>query len=241
LACGVCSSPLTVNLTVHDSSGASTKPMRRAAALAEAVMASVVVVGHNVCRIVPNEVLVLLPLGLISLLIRRQSLQAIGFRRVVSWRRTVLIATCFAVFLQVLSVYVTEPLISHSTGQPSDLSQFRDAVGNVGVTSVWLAIAWTFAAFGEEFVYRGYVLNRIADALGSGSRALGIAMVATSVLFGIGHSYQGATGMIDTTISGLVFGGLYVWSGRNLWLPILTHGLADTIAIVLIFLGLITV
>jgi membrane protease YdiL (CAAX protease family) len=104
-----------------------------------------------------------------------------------------------------------------------------------------LAIAWTIAAFGEEFVYRGYVLNRVADSLGGGSRAMLAAVAATALLFGIGHYYQGPTGMADTGISGLVFGGLYVWSGRNLWLPILAHGLADTIAIVVIFLGLIDV
>jgi membrane protease YdiL (CAAX protease family) len=143
--------------------------------------------------------------------------------------------------LQLLSIYVTEPIISRFTHQASDLSQFRDIVGNVGVAAVLLVIAWTFAAFGEEFVYRGYILNRVADVFGSGSPALLIGVVATAVLFGIGHYYQGATGVIDTMIAALVYGGLYAWSGRNLWLPILAHGLTNTIGIVLIFLGLIAV
>jgi membrane protease YdiL (CAAX protease family) len=177
----------------------------------------------------------------VSLAVRRLSPRAIGFRRPADWPRTVLIALCAAVFLQVLSTFVTEPLISRITGRATDLSQFRDVVGNVGIALVWLAIAWTIAAFGEEFVYRGYVLNRVADSLGGGSRAMLAAVAATALLFGIGHYYQGPTGMADTGISGLVFGGLYVWSGRNLWLPILAHGLADTIAIVVIFLGLIDV
>ena len=114
-------------------------------------------------------------------------------------------------------------------------------MSNFKVALVWLTIVWTFAAFGEEFVYRGYVLNRMAEAAGGGPRTWPLAVVATAILFGIGHYYQGLTGIIDTAISALVFGGLYIWSDRNLWLPILTHGLTDTIAIMAIYLGVISV
>jgi hypothetical protein len=141
--------------------------MHRIAALAEVCVAAAVVVGHNVYGVVPNEVLVLLVIGALSLAIRRQSLRSIGFRRPSSWTRAFLIALAAAAALQLLSTYVTEPLISRFTGHPSDLSQFRDLVGDVGVALVWLAIVWTFAAFGEEFVYRGYVLNRIAESAGA--------------------------------------------------------------------------
>jgi uncharacterized protein len=212
--------------------------MLRIVAVAEVILAAAVVVGHNVYRVIPNEVLVLLVVGAISLAIRRQSLRSIGFRRPTSWTRTFLIALAAAAALQLLSTYVTEPLISRFTNQPSDLSQFRELVGNAEVALVWLAIVWTFAAFGEEFVYRGYVLNRMAESAGGGSVAWPFAVIATAVLFGIGHYYQGPTGMIDTAISALVFGGLYVWSGRNLWPPILAHGLSDTIAVAAIYCGL---
>ena len=213
----------------------------RALALAEVILAAAIVIGHNVYHVVPNEVLVLLVVGAISLALRRQSLRSIGFRSPSSWTQTILIALGAAVALQLISTYITEPLIARFTHQRSDLSQFRDLVGNPGVALGWLVIVWTFAAFGEEFVYRGYVLNRMAEAAGGGSRAWPLAVIATAVLFGIGHYYQGPTGMIDTGFSALVFGGLYLWSGRNLWLPILAHGLSDTIAIGLIYAGLIAV
>lgn len=66
-------------------------------------------------------------------------------------------------------------------------------------------------------------------------------VLQTSFLFGVGHYHQGLTGLIDTAISTLILGALYVWSGRNLWAPILAHGLTDTIAIVVTFLGWIKV
>jgi membrane protease YdiL (CAAX protease family) len=42
----------------------------------------------------------------------------------------------------------------------------------------------------------------------------------------------------ETAVSGLIFAILYMASGRNLWLPIITHGMVDTIGFLLIFAGL---
>lgn len=86
---------------------------------------------------------------------------------------------------------------------------------------------------------RGYVLERAA-ARGHGTqRAYLVALVLVSVLFGLGHVYQGVSGVIGSAVSGLFFGSLYLASGRNLWLPILAHGFSDTIALALIYLGLV--
>ena len=63
-------------------------------------------------------------------------------------------------------------------------------------------------------------------------------MVVVSLLFGLGHFYQGPAGMIGSSVSGLLFGALYLTWGRNLWLPILAHGFSDTIGLALIYLGL---
>jgi hypothetical protein len=93
--------------------------MHRIAAVAEVMLAAAVVVGHNVYRVIPNEVLVLLVVGAASLAIRRQSLRSIGFRRPSSWALTFLIALAAAAALQLLSTYGTEPLISRFTNQPS--------------------------------------------------------------------------------------------------------------------------
>jgi uncharacterized protein len=100
-------------------------------------------------------------------------------------------------------------------------------------------VIWTLAALGEELAYRGYLLNRVAELAGGGRTAWLASLCGVAVLFGLGHLYQGLTGVVDSTVSGLVFGGLYLASGRNLWVPILTHGLTDTIALVLVFFDLV--
>jgi CAAX protease family protein len=101
-----------------------------------------------------------------------------------------------------------------------------------------LALVWTLAAFGEEMAYRGYVVERAA-ALGRHSpAAYTTAVVVVSVLFGLGHFYQGLAGVIGSSVSGLLFGMLYLRGERNLWLPILAHGFSDSIGLALIYLGL---
>ena len=113
-----------------------------------------------------------------------------------------------------------------------------DAItGNVAVALRWLLIVWTFAAFGEEISYRGYLLTRAAD-VGARSRiAYWIAVLLASVLFGIGHYYKGPAGMVDSGMAGLVLGITYMLSGRNLWACILAHGFIDTFGVVALFFG----
>ena len=79
--------------------------------------------------------------------------------------------------------------------------------------------------------------RRSARLIGRGRADWVIALLLTSLLFGIVHLYQGASGMITTGLSGLVFGLSYFAGGRNLWVPIIAHGVLDTLGFTLIFLG----
>jgi membrane protease YdiL (CAAX protease family) len=62
-------------------------------------------------------------------------------------------------------------------------------------------------------------------------------MIVVAVLFGLAHWYKGPAGVLDSTVSGLILGGFYLLSGRNLWVTILAHGLSDTYALTALFLG----
>jgi membrane protease YdiL (CAAX protease family) len=101
----------------------------------------------------------------------------------------------------------------------------------------WLLLVWTFAAFGEEIGYRGYLLTRAADAGGRSKAAEWAAVLVVAVLFGYGHYYKGPSGIMDSGMAGLVLGAAYVLSGRNLWVCILAHGFIDTIGVILLFFG----
>lgn len=210
------------------------RPRGRLWAVAELVVAGLFVVGANIFDVVPvSETPWLVALGWLSLRLRGRTWRALGFRRPDRWITTVGAALAAAVALQLLSEFVIEPL----TGRP-DLSDFHSLVGNVPASLGMLALVWTIAAFGEEMAYRGYVLERAATLGHYSSAAYAIAMVVVSLLFGLGHFYQGWAGVIGSTVSGLWFGLLYLKAGRNLWLPILAHGFSDTIGLALIYFGL---
>src|SRR5205814_6856328 len=76
-----------------------------------------------------------------------------------------------------------------------------------------------------------------ADIFGRSKAAYLLAMTAVAVLFGFGHYYKGPAGVLDSTYSGLVLGCAYLLSGRNLWAAILAHGISDTFAVLMLFMG----
>ena len=179
----------------------------------------------------------LLLLGWLSLWLRGTGWRSVGLRRPASWGRTLLLGIAVGVVYQFFSLYVLEPLIVLLTGEPIDLRQFTSIEGNVFLLCLFLLLVWTLAAFGEEFVYRGYLMNRVAELAGGGGTAWALSLVVVSVLFGVVHAYQGISGVTANVAAGLVYGALYLWSGRNLWAPIIAHGVYDTVALLLIYWG----
>lgn len=75
----------------------------------------------------------------------------------------------------------------------------------------------------EEIVYRGFLVWCLALLM-----PLWLAIIVSSVAFGLAHTYQGPLGILRTGIAGLALGILYVASG-SIWLPILAHILADAL------------
>lgn len=67
-----------------------------------------------------------------------------------------------------------------------------------------------------------------------------VAFIAATVLFGVLHVYQGAPGIVFSTIAGVIFTALYVVSGSIL-LPIAVHALLDLRSMVLLPVALGTV
>ena len=61
---------------------------------------------------------------------------------------------------------------------------------------LWLGLVWTWAAFGEEIGYRGYLLTRAADLGGRSRAAYWAGVLVVSILFGYGHYYKGMAGVM---------------------------------------------
>jgi len=87
----------------------------------------------------------------------------------------------------------------------------------------WVAVSLT-AGVCEEIVYRGFLIPYFMGA--PASFPVTLAMIASSLVFGLAHIYQGVRGAIGTAILGMVFAVLFVTTG-NLWVPIVLHALID--------------
>ena len=208
-------------------------------AATEFFCAGAIVLAHNVFHVLPNEVPILVVLALISMRLRcgRWEWSSLGFRRPQSWARIILIAVAAAAVRQVVGSLVIEPAGEHFWGTVNAPSGAEALRGNLKLVLQYLPLVWGFAAFGEEIAYRGYLLGRAADSGGGSSRAWWVAVLASSILFGLGHYYKGPAGILDSTFAGLVLATAYMVSGRNLWTCILAHGFMDTVAMFAVYMG----
>lgn len=73
----------------------------------------------------------------------------------------------------------------------------------------------------EEILFRGFLINYLNMYTNIYSAAL-----VSSIVFGIAHAYQGPRGMLQGMIAGIVFAGLYLFSG-SLLAPIVLHAIVD--------------
>ena len=160
-----------------------------------------------------------------------------GFKRPVSWTRILVIALVAAALRYLIGEYVIPPLTAHFWPAARGPAEAENITGNIKFALLALLVVWTFAAFGEEVSYRGYLLTRAAEAGGSSKAAYIAAVILSSILFGYGHYYKGMAGVIDSGFAGLILGSAYLLSGRILWTTILAHGFIDTFGIVMIFFG----
>jgi len=212
-------------------------PVQRGLSLAELIVGSAIVFGHNVYHLIPNEVPILFVLGLLSLRLRGGSWAATGLKWPPSWRRTLLIALAAAALRILLGGLVIEPLTAHFWPPAVGPSGSNEIHGHAIVALQWLLLIWTFAAFGEEIGYRGYLLTRAAEVGGRSTAAYWAANLIVAVLFGFGHFYKGPSGILDSGMAGLILGAAFILSKRNLWVCILAHGFIDTVGVIAAFMG----
>lgn len=162
----------------------------------------------------------------------------VGLRRPTNLIRTFMAAIGATLGLMLLT-YMLRPVVTVITGQGPNLEAFEVLHGNLTALLIGLVVVWTVAAFGEEMLVRGFLMNALFKLLPNGkltSRTRwAIVLLLSSGAVSLGHAYQGSTGMILTGFIGFGFGLVYLFSNRNLWPSILAHGLYDTVAFIFVY------
>jgi uncharacterized protein len=119
------------------------------------------------------------------------------------------------------SVFLHLGLSAPSKPRPSFLS-FQ------GWIEVPLAVVLVIVvAVAEETIFRGYLILRFVG-VGANVRT---AALLSSVVFSLGHGYEGSAGLVTVGIMGLVFAVVYLRTG-SLVAPMVMHFLQDFISVV---------
>lgn len=114
--------------------------------------------------------------------------------------------------------------------RPEQLVRLRDQAGDLlaiaprtpAESRLFAALSCT-AGVCEEILYRGLLLAVLGAAVG-----LWPAVLLSTAVFGLGHAYQGAAGILKTAAVGLVLALLAVGSG-SLFVPMLVHAVIDLV------------
>src|SRR5205823_4338888 len=102
-------------------------------------------------------------LGWISLRIRGVQWRDIGLKLDQPFLKLLVIGVVVGIGMEALELFATQPLLTKLLNQGPDLHELQRLVGNAQLLIIAIVLAWALAAFGEEMVWRGYLLNRVAE------------------------------------------------------------------------------
>jgi membrane protease YdiL (CAAX protease family) len=193
--------------------------------LVERAMAShgLSMLGTN--RILATGVLFILWAGLAAAMValNREAWSLVGLARPKSIPQTVVLG--LAVAACIFAAVVTLEHFGYGRDRLGDM--VTELKGNPQLLAERMAISVLVVGFVEEFIFRGFVMRRIASLLGDKGVSWFLALIAQAALFGLSHGYQQTYGMVLTGGIGLFLGAVYLLSGRNLWIVAIGHGVYD--------------
>lgn len=166
---------------------------------------------------------------------RGETWAQLGLRRPANWLAA--IATGVALYLanMALSAWVVPALAAAIAPVPQASFVLGQVRGSLGGFLTWLAIGWIVGGFIEELLFRGFLLQRVADLLGGSIAAQAGGVAAQAVLFGALHLYGGGFAFLHATVFALANGVFFLIGGRNLWPVIVVHGIWNTVGIWALF------
>lgn len=178
----------------------------------------------------------LLLIAVLSFRMRVQTWRNVGLQTD-TLKRDIILGTILGIALQLFGTFVQEPFFDWLTGSHQDISQFEGIRQSLGLIIFMIALSWLLAGFGEEMIYRGYLLTRVSEIFGGGRTATIIGLVFSSFIFALAHKYQGISGILDSGFMGIYYGLIYLRSGKRLYVSVFTHGVNNTLGFIFLYLG----
>ena len=141
------------------------------------------------------------------------------------------IASCAFIIVPILWANFTE------IQQNADFSKYDFLKDNLGALFLSLASVYLISSFGEEVIFRAFLINRISEMTKATKYSNLISVLLSSIFFGLIHYEWGLMGMVQTGFMGLAMGICYIKLKKRLWILILAHAYMDTLLLVQIYLA----
>jgi len=168
-----------------------------------------------------------------------KAFSALGFyREKFTAKNLLLIAPLTAFGLFVFYVFALVPAIEMLTGVPIDLSQMNHLEGDLPTTLIWLGIIWVTAAFGEEIIFRGFLMRQFVKFFGESRISLVLNILICCGFFGYMHMQQGLTGQLVAGSTGAMLALVFYFRKYDLWFNVMVHGFFNTLGIFSFYFGL---
>lgn len=177
-----------------------------------------------------------------GLRVRGQTWEHFGLAFPIGGRRAVVRAVLqsIVVMIAALACFVAGSVLTMNVAaapERADMSGYEYLHGNFPMLLVALPAVYVVSSFGEEVVYRGFLMTRLAEMGQSTRAAWGKALVISAIVFGLAHFEWGFVGIVQTTFMGLALAAAYLLVKRNLWVLVLAHACIDTLLLVQMYLG----
>ena len=158
----------------------------------------------------------------------------IGYVRPRSWLGGVAVGVTLGIAFKFLMKAIVMPLL----GADPVNQTYHYLVGNAAGAIAVVPLMVVTGGFGEETFFRGFLFERFGKLIGYSRGAKALTVLMTSVVFASLHYFdQGLAGAEQATITGLVFGTVFAFTGR-LWTLMCAHAAFDLTAVAIIYWGL---
>jgi membrane protease YdiL (CAAX protease family) len=155
-------------------------------------------------------------------LLSGNSLESIGLIPVADGRQWVAIGVgVFAILAQVIYLAIVSRNADGLTAVKEQMGELSNLAPRTHTESRLFDMVSITAGVCEEVLYRGLLLATLVSLVGTWP-----AVAISSLIFGLGHAYQGTSGIVKTGLVGLVLALLTVFSG-SLFIAIVLHAVID--------------
>ncbi|QTN38693.1 CPBP family intramembrane metalloprotease [Cryomorphaceae bacterium] len=186
-----------------------------------------------------NIILSLVLIGANAIEYSGKPLAALGFRREQFNAKNLLVRAPLTAFgLFVVYVFAVVPTVEWITGIPIDYSSMDQVRGDLPTAITWMLIVWATAAFGEEIIFRGYLMRQFVKFFGDSPIPLALNILLFSSFFGYMHMQQGLTGQLVAGTTGALLSLIFYNRKYDLWFMVVLHGVFNTLGILSFYFGL---